>query len=62
MFVPCVAARAEAYSGEMPTVDRVHAYISEQGRQPRGKHHEIYLSDPSRTAPEKMKTILRQPM
>ncbi len=28
---------------------------------PTGKHHEIYLSDPRKTAPEKLKTILRQP-
>lgn len=28
----------------------------------RGKHHEIYLSDPRRTAPEKLKTVIRQPM
>jgi hypothetical protein len=27
-----------------------------------GKHHEIYLSDPNRTAPEKLKTVLRQPV
>jgi hypothetical protein len=27
-----------------------------------GKHHEIYLSDPRRVAPEKLKTILRQPV
>jgi hypothetical protein len=28
----------------------------------RGKHHEIYLGDPRKTAPEKLKTILRQPV
>ena len=27
-----------------------------------GKHHEIYLSDPRRTAPERLRTILRQPV
>ncbi len=50
------------YSAEMPNVERVHNYIIEQGNVLVGKHHEIYLGDPSRTAPEKLKTILRQPM
>jgi hypothetical protein len=50
------------YKDEMPTIERLHAYIWEQGAQLTGKHHEIYLSDPNRTAPEKLKTILRQPM
>ncbi|MGE5531483.1 MAG: GyrI-like domain-containing protein [Bacteroidota bacterium] len=50
------------FSEEGPTVARVHAFIEENGYQPQGKHHEIYLSDPRRTAPEKMKTVLRQPV
>ncbi|MBZ0290447.1 MAG: GyrI-like domain-containing protein [Anaerolineae bacterium] len=50
------------YSAEQPTIERLHGYILEQGYQLRGKHHEIYLSDPRKTAPEKMKTVLRQPM
>lgn len=50
------------YSAEMPNVERVHNYIIQQGSTLVGKHHEIYLGDPSRTAPEKLKTILRQPM
>jgi hypothetical protein len=29
---------------------------------PVGKHHEIYLTDPQRTAPERMRTIIRQPV
>jgi len=33
-----------------------------KGRKPRGKHHEIYLSDPNRTAPERLKTVIRQPI
>jgi hypothetical protein len=51
-----------AYSAEGPTIAALHAFIAENGMQLRGKHHEIYLSDPSRTAPERMKTILRQPV
>lgn len=50
------------FSEEGPTVDRVHAFIEEKGYERRGKHHEIYLSDIRKTAPEKWKTIIRQPM
>ncbi len=49
------------YSEEADTIRRIHRFIAELGRCPRGKHHEIYLSDPNRTAPEKLKTIIRQP-
>jgi hypothetical protein len=50
------------FSGEGPTIQRMHDFIHGAGKKLRGKHHEIYLSDPRRTAPEKLKTILRQPM
>jgi hypothetical protein len=50
------------YATEQPTIERLHGFIAEQGLQRRGKHHEIYLSDPRRGAPEKMKTIIRQPV
>jgi hypothetical protein len=40
----------------------MHDFIHASGKDLYGKHHEIYLSDPRRTAPEKLKTILRQPM
>ena len=39
-----------------------HEFIPQNGFEMRGKHHEIYLNDPSRTAPEKLKTVLRQPV
>ena len=48
------------YSSEPPTIAKMHEFMRREGRQPAGKHHEIYLSDPRRTAPEKIKTILRQ--
>jgi hypothetical protein len=51
-----------AYADEGPTIARMHAYIAENGYAPSGKHHEIYLSDPRRTAPEKLKTVIRQPV
>lgn len=50
------------YVAEGPTIARLHASIADQGFQFTGKHHEIYLSDPKRTAPERLKTILRQPV
>ena len=37
-------------------------FIPEAGLRMRGRHHEIYLTDARRTAPEKLRTILRQPV
>lgn len=50
------------YSQEHQTIMRLHHFIGEQGYNLRGCHHEIYLNDPRKTAPEKLKTILRQPV
>jgi hypothetical protein len=50
------------FSEEGPTIEKLHRFIAEEGRQPTGKHHEIYLSDIRRAAPGKWKTIVRQPM
>ena len=50
------------FSEEGPTVEKVHAFINDDGQRLTGKHHEIYLSDIRRAAPEKWKTIIRQPM
>ena len=50
------------FSEEGPTVEKLHAFIGDSGSQRIGKHHEIYLSDIRRAAPEKWKTIIRQPM
>jgi hypothetical protein len=49
------------YSTEGPSIERLHAAIRTAGRQPRGHHHEIYLGDPRRSAPERLRTIVRQP-
>ena len=49
------------YSAEGPVIAGLHDFIEEQGYERSGKHHEIYLSDPRRTAPEKLKTVIRQP-
>ena len=50
------------FTEERPTIEKVHAFIKKQGCERRGKHHEIYLSDIRRAAPEKWRTIIRQPV
>jgi hypothetical protein len=50
------------YADEGPTIERLHAFAQEKGYRLRGKHHEVYLGDPRRTAPEKLKTVIRQPV
>jgi hypothetical protein len=50
------------YSEERPTIERLHAFIAAQGLRTRGAHHEIYLGDPRRGDPAKLKTVLRQPV
>jgi hypothetical protein len=47
------------YDKEQPTIERLHRYISDRGLAVAGKHHEIYISDPRRTKPEKIKTVIR---
>lgn len=49
------------FSEEGPTIQKVHAFINSRSGLA-GKHHEIYLSDIRRAAPDKWKTIVRQPM
>ncbi len=50
------------YSEEWRTVEPMHSWAEEQGYQLIGKHHEIYIGDPRRAAPEKLKTVLRHPI
>lgn len=53
------------YATEPASVERMDAYLAENGyRNDLGvrRHHEIYLGDPSKTAPEKLKTVLRHPV
>jgi hypothetical protein len=47
------------YSEEPATMEKMKAFTAERGFTACGKHHEIYMSDPRRVKPEKMKTILR---
>lgn len=52
-----------SYDDEAPLLAELHdAFIPAHGMRMTGCHHEIYLSDPRRTAPEKLRTILRQPV
>lgn len=52
-----------SYDAEGPTLARLHTeFIPENGYKEAGKHHEIYLSDPRKVVPEKLKTVLRQPI
>ena len=50
------------YSEEVPTIEGLHAFIVAQGLRMHGAHHEIYLGDPRRADPAKLKTVLRQPV
>ena len=54
------------YDDEPETIAKLDAFIAEQGYVPdlsdTRRHHEIYLSDPRRTAPEKLKTLIRHPV
>ena len=49
------------YSAEGPNIQKLHQKIAGIGGKLTGRHHEIYLSDPRRAAPDKIKTVVRQP-
>lgn len=52
-----------SYDDEGPVLAQMHSdFIPNNGLVENGKHHEIYLSDPRRVAPDKLKTVLRQPV
>ena len=51
-----------SYADEAPTIQRLHVFIPENGYELHGKHHEVYLSDPHKIAPARLKTIIRQPV
>jgi hypothetical protein len=50
------------YSAEGPTIEKLRSFIKENKYELIGKHHEIYLSDPRKSEPEKLKTVIRQPI
>ena len=52
-----------AYADEGPTIARLHnEFMPAHGLTENGHHHEIYLGDPRKTPPEKLKTVIRQPV
>jgi len=52
-----------SFDDEAPVLAQLHdEFIPSQGLRPAGKHHEIYLSDFRKVAPEQQRTILRQPV
>ncbi len=50
------------YAEERPTIEALHARITAAGLRPRGRHHELYLGDPARSKPERLRTLVRQPV
>ena len=50
------------YAAEAPTIAALHEAITARGLMLRGHHHEVYLGDPRRVAPDRMRTIIRQPV
>ncbi len=50
------------YADEPATLDRMDAFADEHGYQFHGRHHEIYIGDPTRSKPENLKTVLRHPV
>jgi hypothetical protein len=50
------------YAEEKATIERMCAFATSEGFEFTDRHHEIYLNDPRRVAPEKVKTILRMPL
>ncbi|MCL5429730.1 MAG: GyrI-like domain-containing protein [Chloroflexi bacterium] len=50
------------YSAEPATIEKMVAFAAENSYRTHGKHHEIYLGDPRRAKPEKLKTVLRHPI
>lgn len=52
-----------SYDDEGPTLARLHEeFLPANGLHPTGRHHEVYLSDPRKTVPARLRTILRQPV
>lgn len=64
---PCVQMmHIGSYATEPSTIERMRAFALENGYRdnvgPNGKHHEIYLGDPRKADPAKLKTVLRHPL
>lgn len=59
----CVQAlHVGPYKTETETISAIVSHVKDLGMRIDGLHHEIYLSDPARTAPERLRTIIRLPV
>lgn len=60
---PCVQLlHRGATDQEGPTLARLHQFVADSGFRLRGRHHEIYLADPRRCPPARMRTLIRHPV
>jgi len=60
---PCVQMlHVGPYDAEAAAIDAMKQFAADGGLEFRGHHHEIYLSDPRRVPPERLRTILRMPV
>lgn len=50
------------YADEPATLDKMDTFAAEHGYEFHGRHHEIYIGDPTRSKPENLKTVLRHPV
>lgn len=50
------------YTAEGPAIEKIRQRVESAGYRPSGRHHEIYFNSPERTAPAKLKTLIRQPV
>ncbi|WP_460544595.1 GyrI-like domain-containing protein [Glycomyces halotolerans] len=51
------------YDDEAPVLEELHErFLPDGGLEPTGTHHEVYLGDPRKAAPERLRTVLRQPV
>lgn len=50
------------YADEPTTLEKMETFADEHGYEFHGRHHEIYIRDPTRSKPENLKTVLRHPV
>ena len=50
------------YTDELGTLDKMDSFAEDNGYEFHGRHHEIYIGDPTRSKPENLKTVLRHPV